>query len=82
MDARLGRILVPGKIEYPETGIRKIYARKSVPVTNPPLVFPDTSRLGRVLLIMASRALPPVVGPRALELGFLNSWSIGRVARY
>ena len=34
--------------KYPETGIRKIYGRKSVRITNSLLVFPDTSCLGQV----------------------------------
>ena len=38
---------VPGK-KYPETGIRKIDGRKSVRITNSPLVFPDTSCPGQV----------------------------------
>ena len=42
-------VLAPSK-KYPETGIRKIYGRKSVRITNLLLVFPDTSCLGQVLL--------------------------------
>ena len=41
-------VLVPGK-KYPETGLHKIYGRKSVRITNSPLVFLDISCLGQVL---------------------------------
>lgn len=40
-------LVVLGK-RYPETGLRKIYGRKSVHITNSPLVFPYTSCLGQV----------------------------------
>ena len=40
-------VLVLGKM-YPETGIRKIYGRISLRITNLLLVFPDTSYLGQV----------------------------------
>ncbi|PUU72745.1 hypothetical protein B9Z19DRAFT_1096681 [Tuber borchii] len=41
----LNVVLVPGK--YPETGVHKIYGRKSMRITNSPLVFPDASYLGQ-----------------------------------
>ena len=44
------QLLVPGKM-YPEAGIRKIYGRNSVGITNSPLVFPDTSCLGHALVL-------------------------------
>ena len=40
-------VLVPGK-RYPEAGVCKAHGKKSVRITNSPLVFPDTSSLGQV----------------------------------
>ena len=40
-------LFVPGG-KHPQTGIYKIYGRKSVRIANSPLVFPDTSFSGQV----------------------------------
>jgi len=48
-------MLVPGK-QYPETGIRKIYAKISVRITNSPPGFLDTCRLGHICTYSKAKA--------------------------